>query len=97
MRTTKIATTKQKGMEYMGTKIASTMRSAAGWFRGQAWNLKGRMTDVLRSESGASHFVEILIGILLVVVVGALFLDQSRTLITNFFAHLWARILAVFV
>ena len=83
----------------MGTKIAGVgrMKSAAGWLRGHAWNMKLRMTDVLRSESGASHFIEILIGILLVVVVGALFLEQSRNLITTFFTHLWTRIQAVFV
>ena len=87
----------------MKNNIINAMNSAMKGLRHASYTIRAkckytteRATEILRSDSGASHFIEMLIGILIVVVIGALFVEQTRTMITDFFTFLWGKIQSVF-
>ena len=92
-----------KGSDGMEMSKAGFFSSARGWFSRTAFAVErgcvaamGRARLALLNSRGASHFIELLIGVLIVVVVGALFLTQSRDKLKSFFDLLWTNIQDMF-
>ena len=102
--TIEVAAISAKGSDGMEMSKSGVFSSARGWFSRAAFAIErgcvaamGRARLALLNSRGASHFIELLIGVLIVVVVGALFLAQSKEKITDFFELLWSNIKNTFV